>query len=465
MKFLNIMQKEMKYQVKGIVFWLIIILTVFFLYTQFGVISESDVKLERSMQSVTRIQPARELDYYSEQLQADLERGQISQYEITESRTNLSSQAEEKMTSILAELKADDQSYYSEYNAALKELDQVLGGETIYSVKWRKYTFANDLSPTEEMNNIKNRLQNDAENQSTLLYGVAENIKPLPAEAGANMKSILKTINNQEAGVETYNSIRENLNKVDQIAGGNTVYGEKWRQILVREELYYQQALNELNNKLEQGLTASYGRLFSDYLGITAGFFPIFIGAFLLSRDRRTGMEELIRARKVNPYFYVGGKIVGVFLILGAFYLLLSLLPTFNLYQISMENGWDFHWFGVIKYVGAWILPSLLFVLSATVFVSEFTGSSLVAVGVQLIWLFRSMLPLKGDYSLTKYIIRFNTAGSHELYNNVWSNILNNRLFFLGLSFALILLTAKIWQKKDVADSGGYHVLGRLFKS
>lgn len=465
MKFFKIMEKEIKYQVKGIVFWLLIILTIFFLFTQFGIFSESDIKPERSMQQVIRVEPARELNFYSEQLQADLERGQISQYEITESRIDLSSQAEKKMTTFLEEIQEDDQSYYGQYNNALKEIDQLLGGDTIYSVKWRKNFFANsNLSPTEEMNKIKNYLENDLQSQSILSYGITEDIKPLPAEARTKIESILETIDEGEPGVEQYNITREKLNGLDQIAGGNTIYGEKWRQILVREELYYQQSLEELNNKLDQGLTSSYGRLFADYLGITAGFFPIFIGAFLLNRDKRTGMEELIRARNVNPYFYVGGKIIAVFFILGTFYFLISLIPTINFYQISLENGWDFNWFGFSKYVGLWILPGLLIVLSATAFVSEITGSPLVAVGIQLIWLFQSMMPLKGDYSLAKYIIRFNSSGSHELYNNVWTSILSNRLFYLGLSLVLIFLTAKIWQKKEITDTGGYHVLGRLFK-
>lgn len=465
MTFLNIMRSEIKYQMKGIVFWLVILLTIFFLYTQFGIYSSDDLKPSLSSDRTIRVNASREVKYYTGQLSKDLKREKFTKYNIIEQDQDISQRAKDKMKTILNDIKPDEMSYYNKFNQSIKELNEILGGGTIYSEKWRKRLFDTYLSPLREMKKIEQQIKEDLKRDFVINYQIKEEEVVLDQSLKIEIQQILEQFRLEDGvSVKKFNLFKTELEEINRLAGGNTIYGKKWRKIVGREEIYYKQELERLKTKINHGITRAYGRLFADYLGIAAGFFPLFIGAFLISRDRRTGMEELIRVRKINPYLYIGGKIAGVFLILSIFYLLLSLIPTYNFYQICMENGWDFHIFGFVKYTAGWILPTLLFVLAVTVFITEFVGNPLIALGIQLIWLFRSMMPLKGNYSLSKFIIRFNSSESFELYQKAISDILVNRLFYLGLSLVLIVLAARIWQAKNITEKRGYNVLGRLFK-
>ena len=96
MTFFNIAKSEMKYQMKGIVFWLVIGLTIFFLYTQFGIYDSADLKPKINFGKTIRVNPTREIEYYSDQMNKNLEEEEITKYNIVKIEKNISKLIMEK---------------------------------------------------------------------------------------------------------------------------------------------------------------------------------------------------------------------------------------------------------------------------------------------------------------------------------------------------------------------------------
>lgn len=220
-------------------------------------------------------------------------------------------------------------------------------------------------------------------------------------------------------------------------------YGEDGVYHLTPEE----EAAANFNFKVNQeGLTNAYGRLFADYLGITAGLFPVFIAAFLLLRDHKFQMAELIRVRDVNALSYVWGKYLAVVVLLSGVYLLISCYPTFKFFQICQENDWIFHFWGFFKYTLAWVIPTMMFTVAIGMLIGQLTGSSLIVLVVQLILWFSNITTLSGNYSLGRFIIRFNSSDGYQLLLKSLPALWVNRIFFLIISVICVFLVALIWR-------------------
>ncbi|MEC9488619.1 MAG: ABC transporter permease [Halanaerobium sp.] len=327
-----------------------------------------------------------------------------------------------------------------------------------------RYGITANLTPAEEMEQIQLYLRRDISRRSTdrVVIFLNKEVK-LDNDQVQAMKDLLRQL---EEGRLNYQQFAEKAAALDDLLGGNTIYSEEQRKAYLHRPMTYQEAKEAFARRAEEdGLANAFGRLLADYLGITAGFFPLFIAAFLLGRDRRTRMEELIKVRKVNPIVYVGGKFLAVVTLLTLVYLLFALQPSWAFWKICSENGWPFHPFGFIKYILGWITPTLLFTVALGMAVAELTGSGLAAIPVQIILWFNSISTLKGDYSLDKYIIRFNTSTGYDLYLQSQHAIFLNRLFYVAIAGILVAITAWSWKRRSAERKRGLNVLGEFTRS
>lgn len=318
-----------------------------------------------------------------------------------------------------------------------------------------------NLTPEEEMREFGFQLSRDLNyNQGFDRHGLLnKRIKFRPAQKAAmeRMRDLL------QSNALTYTEFQAEARALDELLGGNTIYGPRFRFLLHRP-LTYEEAVEEYQTMIHtEGVTNAHGRLFADYLGITAGLFPAFLAAFLLGRDRRTRMNELIRAKKVRPFTYVFGKYLAVTILLSVTYLLIALHPTWSFYQLSVDGGWPFHWWGFLRYALCWVIPTMMFTVAMAMIVAELTGNGLIALAVQMVLWYTSVASLMGDYSLSKYIIRFNTSGMYDLLQRSAHAITINRIFYVVLSIGLIALCSLIWQWKGVKGRAGRYDLKRWF--
>lgn len=375
MKLLQIMTREIRYQLRSIVFWLLVIVLVMFYYTQFGIASETQLEPEPSSS--------------------------------------------------------------------------------------RPYGYTYDLTPEQEMAAIARRLNFDIRNGSTTRQGLIINKDlRLTSEQKEFMNQLYQELKNNQLSYQVFEA---KLQELDEWLGGRTIYGKEFRSKFLSRPLTFEEAQAQFETLVHQeGLANSYARLFADYMGITAGLFPVFVGAFVLARDRRTRMEELIRVRGISPLTYIIAKYLSIVLLLGLVYLIIALYPTYVFRQVCQQGAYPFQPLAFIKYTAGWVVPTLMFTVALSMTVAELTGSGLVAIVIQTVLWFTSITQLKGDYSFSKYIIRFNSAVDYELYHMCANDILINRLFYLAVSGILVLICAWIWSRKSVAERGKKGV-GKFF--
>ena len=117
-------------------------------------------------------------------------------------------------------------------------------------------------------------------------------------------------------------------------------------------------------------------------------------------------------------------------------------------FTICKENGYAIDYFAFYKYSLAWIVPTLAFTVSLGMLVSVVFNSGIPAIPLQFAAWLMSLMPLSGDYRLSKYIIRFNRVASSDVYARFSPDIAKNRFFFTLVSAVLFALAVYIWSKR-----------------
>lgn len=251
----------------------------------------------------------------------------------------------------------------------------------------------------------------------------------------------------------TYDEYLDIIHEFDEMMGGNTVYSDKYRHVF--RSMTYQEALNEYNIlKKKDKFTNGYGRLFSDYMGITAGLFVVFVAAFVLLRDKKSNSHELIYSSGISSTTYVLAKYIAVCTCIMLGYLVLASYTTIKFILFASSKNLSIAPLAFYKYTFTWIMPTVLFSVSIAMLLSIIFNNGIIAIIVQAILWFSSTGSLLGDYRLSKYIIRFNSSGEYDLYMQCRHSIIVNRIFYTIISLGIIMVTSYIWSKKRSNISG-----------
>lgn len=311
-------------------------------------------------------------------------------------------------------------------------------------------------NPQKEIQIMYSRLLGDANMGELLKYGfplnkyvnLSSEQKEFMRDAATKISSHGYVDNKLKIDV-TYEHYLEIINEVDKKLGENTYFGDKYRDTKLRAKMSYEEALEDFNEVLDKDkLTNAYGRIFADYMGITAGLFPIFLGAFLLTRDKRSRMQELIYSRRISSYKYVIAKYIALNIMIMFVYLIMASHATYIFARIASANDYNIAYFAFYKYTILWIMPTVMFTTAIGFVLSILFGNGIVAIPIQFgLWMI-SLMPLKGDYRLFKSVIRFNSVGNYELYMAWKSSILTNRIFFIAISIILVLMASWIFSYK-----------------
>lgn len=256
----------------------------------------------------------------------------------------------------------------------------------------------------------------------------------------------------------SYDEYLKIVRDLDKKLGGNTYYGDKMRSYLLSEEKTYKEAVNDFQDIIyKDKITNAGARYFSDYMGITAGLFPVFLAAFILIKDRRSRMEELICSRSVSGGVYIISKYAALCLGILLIYILYASHATFVFKSFAKANNYSIDIMAFYKYTLCWILPTILFTVALGMLLSVIFNNGIVAIFAQFILWILSIRTLGGDYGLSKFIIRFNTFGEHSQYIKFQNAICVNRIFYIVVSILLIVITSFIWSKKRGAVGEHIH--------
>ncbi len=247
----------------------------------------------------------------------------------------------------------------------------------------------------------------------------------------------------------TYKEYKEIIKKVDEELGGNTQFNEKYISSYINRPKTYEEAIKSFEDIVNKDkITGAFGRIFADYMGITAGIFPIFLSAFILTRDKRFKAHEIIYNRNISSFKYILSKYIAVNIIILLCYLAFATHATFIFSQLASVSNYSINYFSFYYYTLTWVFPTVLFVTSLSFLLSIVFNNGIVTLPVFTILWFISLMPLKGEYGLSKYVIRFNTVGQYDNFIMWQGDIIFNRVAYLVVSIILVLLASLIWSWK-----------------
>lgn len=234
------------------------------------------------------------------------------------------------------------------------------------------------------------------------------------------------------------NYMRDGMTFIDQITNYEAAM-EHYRA----DEAEYRQRVEE--HQLIPGMA----RLFADYMGITAGIFPVFLAAFALGRDRASRMDELIGSRRIKALTYVGARFFAYALTVSLVYVLVSVLAAWE----TAANLGDAVGFlealpTFLAYGTGWLLPTVWATTAFGMLIYTIFGSGLAAIPLQVAWWLISALPLIGSYGPTKLFLRFNTPTEAATYRHYADTILLNRVSYTVLAFLLAAAAAWLWERR-----------------
>ncbi|MEG0379366.1 MAG: hypothetical protein RR614_12890, partial [Eubacterium sp.] len=145
--------------------------------------------------------------------------------------------------------------------------------------------------------------------------------------------------------------------------------------------------------------------------------------------------------------------------------LTVAMVPIVVLIIISNVSVWSFHsgevlnYGAPLSYAFGWLMPSVMISAAVGLFFTELTDTP-IAIVIQGIWWFidlnRGISKMVGGYGLTQLTPRHNALGETLIFTEGFNQLVANRLFFAGLSVALLLMSVIIYEQKRRGRFNGY---------
>lgn len=262
----------------------------------------------------------------------------------------------------------------------------------------------------------------------------------------------------------TYETFEKDMALIDELIGGGSKYSESSIKAYAKQSPTYEQAKRIYDDFLEKDrVTGAYARLFCDYEGITLALVTVFLAVTRALRDRRAQVDQVIYAHgmssaKIICSRYLAGVIMAV---IPVFVLSCTTLVQSVYFASSIGAACDLLVF--VKYIGCWLLPTILVTLALGFLLTEVTDSAL-AILVQVIWWFVSIYSQESLIGCGRFnlIPRFNAVMGYELYEAMRPTLLWNRIFYTAL--AMVFLAVTIWIY-DLKRKGVFVSVGAKFRN
>lgn len=246
----------------------------------------------------------------------------------------------------------------------------------------------------------------------------------------------------------TYDEYLDILKNLDNNLNGRTIYKDPDRYGIYNEEISSENAEKIYNDVMEKDkFTNAYGRLFADYMGITAGFFPVFLSTFIFVREKKKNEYEIKYKSKVTFEKYILGKYLGMCICIMTCYFLLATYTTLLYFKFSLETNTIIDTLAIYKYTLFWVGPTVFFTTALGMIIAALFNKVIIVILAQFILWSSTIKNLAGEYGLLNFVIRFNIFGEHEKYIQFKGAIIENRIFYTIISFILVLLSAYIWDR------------------
>lgn len=250
----------------------------------------------------------------------------------------------------------------------------------------------------------------------------------------------------------SYETFQEYMDEVDDLLGGGSRYCADRVHQLASEPLTYEEALLEYENVIEKDqISNAYARLFCDYVGISLGILPVFLAVTRCLRDKRAKAKEVIYSKSVSSAKIILPRYLATVLMAILPVFVMAISPTLQCLYYGNSIGAKVDGLAFVTHIIGWLLPSILFSVGIGFFFTELTESPL-AILIQGVWWIASIfMPM--SYGLVGYvrwnlIPRFNTVGSHDIFQRELHQLIANRLAYTFLGLMLVVATIIIYHIK-----------------
>lgn len=344
------------------------------------------------------------------------------------------------------------------------------GEYTTYPIGFYKKVILND-EEQEQVKGVLLRITGKSEQELEQAYEESEKKLQQIYEqaASANPTAVLSEDEYADFSIRqdlSWQEFSQEMKTLDLLLGGGSKYSEDDLQFAWTKKTY-EQALEEYESLIKNDrVTNAYARLFCDYLGIMLAILPVFLAVTRALRDRKAQAEEVIFMAGAGSAKIVISRFLAA--------VLMTLIPVIILscstmlqsvyYAKSIHAQYDA--FAFIRYIGFWLLPTILVSLSVGFLLTELTDSA-IAILVQGAWWYISLFVNNNLVGAVGWnlIPRFNAVGAFPIYQQIKEQLIRNRLFYTGFAMLLLIFTIIIYSKKRKGEFVGVGTLLRNRKS
>lgn len=284
---------------------------------------------------------------------------------------------------------------------------------------------------------------------------------PKDWEYTENPSGISESLENQESEFEiqvTFHRFQEIMDSVNDLIGRNSYFSRTMLSMYYCGNDMQDMPITERQHREfyeKDRVTGAFARYYCDSISLIVLCLPAFVIIDVMLKDRRCKMRALIYPQIMSSAKIIFTRYTAAVYMAMLPIFLFSLKSQITLILYCRRIGVDAGIFAFGGYIFAWIFPTVLLVVSISLFVTVLTENYSAVLAAGLIWLFGRPSIDKiagGNYGLFDLIIRHNTLkGYGRMAENIWMLILN-RTF---ISVAAILLAGFAIMIYDAKRKGG----------
>ena len=248
----------------------------------------------------------------------------------------------------------------------------------------------------------------------------------------------------------TYPAFEKDMRKVEELIGKGSDFSKNVYLNQTRRQLNYEEATKNFQTTLTKDrVSGAFARMTCDYLGLVLALVPVFIVATVVLRDKRAQSQLVIHSKRISSFIirhsFFSDRSLGAI----ASYSVQSIAGhSIRLCRSKISTCWRFA--AVLSIHIGWSLPTIVAVIGISFLITTvFNGlvSVIFQLGFWLLSLMSNGRNIVGSVGVN-LIPRFNTVGSREVFEQIFSELVINRVLWFALGLICFLLSCVIFDRK-----------------
>lgn len=295
----------------------------------------------------------------------------------------------------------------------------------------------------------------------------------------ANILTKLTCFTETELGKEELPDITENdisitnkedflmlMKEVDNILGRGSNYDESNISQFGMIPMTYEDAVADYELIVKKDkYWGTIARLLSDYLGIALAILPIFPAMWLVLKDKRSHIQEVLYTKRVSSFKIISTRYLA--LVIVTFMPILYFATKSTIVLLHISEGLVVDYLAFYKYSFGWLLPTLMFSTALSILVTELTDTPLVILVGGIVWyvsLSSGTRFMDGSFCGMNLIPRCNSISNIHIFLDSYTNLVVNRIFYLLISLVLVVITIYIYELKRRGKINGWFSFKKIFR-